>query len=98
VARGGVERPKATAAQQQPGHVEFHPRFEALMSETAGAKPRLSGNWEESKPPFAILADRAPLFLDRSRRLATPAPGREPEPCPGFPADVRRRNPFLPGY
>jgi FdhE protein len=60
------------------------------MSEVGGPKPGLMNIGEEAKPPFAVLPDPASLFLSRSKRLATLAPGHELGPYLTFLAELTR--------
>ena len=53
-----------------------------------GAPQGLTNIGEEAKPPFAVLPDPSTLFLNRSKRLRTLAPGHILEAYLNFVADV----------
>src|SRR5271157_113029 len=53
-----------------------------------GAPQGLTNIGEEAKPPFAVLPDPSTLFLNRSKRLRTLAPGHILESYLNFVADV----------
>ena len=43
--------------------LEFHPRFEVLVSELGAPKPGLMHTGEEAKPPFAVPSNGFAVFL-----------------------------------
>jgi len=60
------------------------------VSELGAPQRGLMNIGEEAKPPFAVLPDPSSLFLTRSKRLSTLAPGHELEPYLGFLAALTR--------
>jgi FdhE protein len=58
------------------------------MSAIKGPMPGIIG--EAAKPPFAVLPNPSSLFLDRSKRLASLAPGHELAPYLTFLATLTR--------
>ena len=59
--------------------LEFHPRFEVLVSEVGAPKPGLMHTGEEAKAPFAVPSNGFAVFLPF--RLGGLAPTRHTLPA-----------------
>ena len=57
------QSPWVKAIQSEAILLEFHPRFEVLVSEVGAPEQGLMNIGEEAKPPFAVLPNPPTPFL-----------------------------------